>query len=170
VLFFTDDELIGPRRRFVVIWPRTFETSFHKHSTTSTHQRVRIVCEKLRQIVVTDFPQKGGSYADSLWKRGHSISARIKLCLGFVTVLAALGLAIATTCLFFPLDTAAGILLLPLDVWLLYATILALAVAIKNRGAKPSSAARASTMNQKAHMLERLRSSGAPARNTSSNI
>ena len=56
----------------------------------------------------------------------------LNLWLGFVAVLVSLGLAITTTILFFPLDTAAGILMLPLDVWLLFATILALAVAIKN--------------------------------------
>jgi len=80
----------------------------------------------------------------------------VNLWLGFVTVLASLGLAIATTILFFGLDTAAGILLLPLDVWLLFATILALAIAINNRGARPQPSSsiniRASTRNRSANL------------------
>ena len=74
----------------------------------------------------------------------------VNLWLGFVTVLASLGLAITTTILFFPLDTAAGVLLLPLDVWLVIATILALMIALNNGHAKANS-------GQKANIKERLR-------------
>jgi tryptophan-rich sensory protein len=63
----------------------------------------------------------------------------VNLWLGFLTVLVSLGFAITTTCLFFPLDTAAGVLLLPLDVWLVIATILALTIALNNRNPKPIS-------------------------------
>lgn len=76
----------------------------------------------------------------------------VNLWLGFATVFSALGVAIATTVLFFPLDTAAGILLLPLDVWLLFASILAFAVAIKNSGARPQAK---SSMSQKSNIKTR---------------
>lgn len=61
----------------------------------------------------------------------------VSLWLGFVVVLLAFGLAISTTWLFFRLDTFAGVLVIPLDIWLLYATLLALVIALKNRTAEP---------------------------------
>lgn len=69
----------------------------------------------------------------------------VNLWLGFLSVAVSLGLSVATTYFFFALDTAAGILVLPLDVWLLYASALALAVAVKNK----SKGASSSTTNRR---------------------
>lgn len=57
----------------------------------------------------------------------------INLWVAFFSVLASLGVAIATTWLFFGLDTFSGVLLVFLDLWLLFASALALAIAIGNR-------------------------------------